>query len=1665
MNKAMKRSLLYTFILLLTALALTATGVYAWYTNIMAIRTSDATDGHANVGMRINLLFDRLDPAKFSNGSEITFPDGTTATFSSDADWGTPANPYIISLPRHMINLYALQESGYFYDRYITQNYEGGDPKTGEYRGTSIKPYFLVCETDATPACINGVRAGESITIKPVGNDEYPFIGAIGGAQVDGVATAPNGKTSISSIIANFTVEAPDDATDIGLFGKIGYLGEEPENAAEGQTFEGSISGVSDLLLYDVKIVSEAKTGARDEDHLWESDASNNVRYEEDHHVGILAGHIEYAAITNISVYYSSDSITAIDVNASGANYLSDSGIIGLVYNLNPETSGNSIGCATGTTIAGAAKGAGNEWGASIDMKTMFNRLRSVNDQTSSYSQAYVSAETVIIDEVEGTTTTTPTANTNYTTVQDNSNGTQTKYVHYYYSEDGGSFVFGDYANNSANKSQYAMFHGKSAHFFPKTVTTITKKNEFNDAWYIHDGSNYLSVNGTALSTAASEEAAAKWLFDASGHLYTNVETDTAIVKYYLNRTTTGGTTAGTLNLTTTASTVWNYSGSGDEFDSHLYTNVGGTNYYVQYNNGWALTSVGTYYYISDGAGHYLSGTANAVTNANSEADSVKWAISDPEGALTTISAYIGGAPRYLTVTNGALSMGNTAFTWNKDADGYYTTVQGVRYDLVYDNGWRVVPASGKKLTDGSGRWLTASTSGVDNASEADAVVWQFSSESGNTQIYTVLNGQKYYLTTNNDNALTVNTTAATWTRSGNSFYMTSGGKDYYLTYEGGEWTVKTLPYFMINDGAGNYLRVTGANAFANGNENNATHFYFTTENGANSRGTVYCVVGGTRYYLRNNDGEFETYNGNQTGAAYRTQWQNDGSSLYVTDGDTTYAIEYDTDAAEWQIKTIIGGKVITDGNGNYLRVTGAGSNQGTTNYDNTTDINEATRFTFSNDGSNSGYISATYNNGTVYLRNYNNGLVLTSRQNNRTNWNNNGTRIYYGNYSIGYFNNAWQLTNNTTVTSTVGHTISYTRNNTTYYLNATSSSSVGTGVSVSDLSDNGHTVWFSTNDATDYGSGDPPNGYIYTIINGTTYYLYRNSTSAFILSATNRTKWYNYDNNNLYERVTSGNTTYYNINYNYNSNAWNIVTGSSGYTELNLTAITETVTVTSQVEEIDTTRPTVYVAPEADPAPEVTVSDYSASGTDVTLSGPYEEDLTFTKTSEQTVTKAVTTEAGGHDTYFPLVAEDSAPFAVDQKNTGYVVGGSHASYQEASGDVRFSSYYTFNRNITGKPYFMQASVNGTTYESNNMEVLTRTYLSNGFKRVIDTYNERNTSYYNTISNYTRVDRNTLGLVKYDSARSQLDDMFMLQDNGTRRTSYNGSIYGVHFMDAAISMDNMITAPKVVINEQTYYNYQMPEDCIDFRLRTKGYVNFFAGTYYVNSGKENNCFFSLNQIFRNSNNEITAIKRIAKVYGVPGNEKKAYIYQYGDGTYSKGTSSPVGTDGYVEMFDTDWIERPQNIVECAMYYFEIPVNAGEYALGSVEKQGNESARYGAYLCYLDIGTSAADRTSMLGTIDFVYDNKADKIVVVPDTSENDTSLNYYVPSLAIMYTNNNDENDSVKIDNFTVKVTRTIGSVNDANATLNAKFGGSDAEHLDVIPQHSGGDTINKSTA
>ncbi|MBP5289783.1 MAG: hypothetical protein J6Z79_07945 [Clostridia bacterium] len=1553
-----KRFLLFTALALTVTMLLAAAGVvtYAYFSTQPRVFTDDNTSQAARVGMRINLLFEKLRSGEAGNFSgTITYPDGNEAVFDPTADWGTAENPYIISLSRHMINLYVLQRVGYFDVRYVQENYDGN----GEYIPNSgVKPYFLVCDPETgQPVSVDGTRNNTNIEIQPIGNDEYPFIGCVGGAPAAGTCTAPNGKTSNSSIIANFTVVPREDEPDVGLFGKIGYLGDEADvSTVNGEeAFNGSVSGVNDLLLYDIRVISRPDSLAqRVADHLWSETISNNVRFEEDHHIGILAGHVEYASIYNISVYYSASDITAIDVSNTGANYQTDSGIIGLVYNLNPSVTGNTIGSASGSTICGKAEGAGQEWGASIDMKTMYDNLLAIQNEA---DNTYLSTKVIVVDEDDidpesgrpretlvdrassaiGTVT---VSNTNYTKKN-------------YYDEDLGSISFSQ--RDGTNQYLYILDNSATS---KTSEIRVTYHSETEEAFTLSKNGSFLNLtaDGSAVTATAPADGNTKWRLTAGGNLRTEILGEW----YYLNAS------ASALSVSKTPSTVWT------ENDGVWSCAPGGQTRYLDYSNGaWTVTPFRETYSVSDGAGHYLTATASAVGNAASANAAVQWGLSSPQGATTTVSAWIGGTEYFLTC-DGTLSVGTSSFTWNRDGSGLYATVQGVRYNLVYDNGWKVVSAAGKKITDGEGHYLTATTSGVANETRDNAVTWQFSAESGDTQIYTVLNGQKYYLSYNN--GLVVSTTAFTWRRAGDSFYYTSGGKDYYVDYAT-SWTVAELEYLIIHDDAGHTLRVTGDNGFAAGTEDDATHFYFSNANGASSSGTVYCRVNGNTLYLRNNNGGLETSN-----AANATNWTNDGSSLYTSTTTygvtTTYSLQYDSG---WSIKMIREGKVITDGNGNYLQITGTGNN----NYTNTRDINQATRFTFSNNGTNSGTVSSNYNGTTRYLRNYNNGTLYNSGTS--TNWSNDGTRLYNGNYRLGYFSNAWQLYNGTSATSTLGYYLTYNG----HYLCVNENGGIYDSTDVNDAA-----VW----------SGN--SGNVYTTVGGTTYYLDFNSTTSLTTSTSSGTNWTL--NTNRW-RYRSGLTNYYVSYYNNTWRPYNSTTYAA-----TVTAKTEAVTITSLVETVDATRPTAKVGQRSLTAPSLTVSGVTTTPSALSLTEAGEAVLTATETTARTFTRTVANNQNAVETYYPLTWKENEngsdpPYVVHEKNTGYVMSGT----SDSRGDIRVS-YYAKNNNISAS--------------------LTNGNLDDG---KIYTYNAQ--------GRRTITQVGAANFAKYAASKSDFQDTL---------NSDNTNVYGLHFMNATISKNNTVTIPKAVINDATYYDYPMPKNSIDFRLRTRGYINFFAGTYFISGNDQNSTFFSLHHILpRAADGNLTEIKEISRIYGVPGNEKRPYIYLYTDGSYSQGNAAPTGE--YQMIFDMAWVTNPSNNwTNSAIYYYEIPVNAGEYALGSVQ------GKFGAYLMYLDIGTSAASHSSILGTIDFVYDNLSDKIVTVTDTSDSNTSLNYYVPSLAVLYSKNTDDNNGVDIDEFTVNVRRTITSVNDANATLTTVFGGDDDDHMAVIASHSGGDTL-----
>ena len=412
----LKKWKLLTVLLAVLMLATAATmTVYAYFSTRVYVYTNDGNKELAHLGMNLQLLFGKLDsvendadedyvpidtelkiPYYSVEGGFNVYHTGATGDcpkFNPAAAWGSPENPYIIANERHLQNLSALQSVGYFDLMYIEKNFDAsgtGDDATYTYNNGVSMPYFLVCTEAGTPVVIDATKIG---TIRPIGSAEHPFIGVIGGAPISGSTYIdtnanktqdPGEKTTTVSTLHNVKVQTTTDQTDVGLFGYVGYLGDEPleptgtDDAGKpiyATEFMGATSVLQNLLLSDVQVIVEnpsiTEIISKFFGKYWETDfsSSHNHRFsytnlqstekplpEENHHIGIFVGHVSYASVENINVYYSSNSIYAIDLTHTQgdtvANYHTASGILGFMYNMNADVVNQTTTTNDTTTIS-----------------------------------------------------------------------------------------------------------------------------------------------------------------------------------------------------------------------------------------------------------------------------------------------------------------------------------------------------------------------------------------------------------------------------------------------------------------------------------------------------------------------------------------------------------------------------------------------------------------------------------------------------------------------------------------------------------------------------------------------------------------------------------------------------------------------------------------------------------------------------------------------------------------------------------------------------------------------------------------------------------------------------------------------------------------------------------------------------------------------------------------------------------------------------------------------------------------------------------------------------------------------------------------------------------------------------------------------------------------
>lgn len=558
----------------------------------------------------------------------------------------------------------------------------------------------------------------------------------------------------------------------------------------------------------------------------------------------------------------------------------------------------------------------------------------------------------------------------------------------------------------------------------------------------------------------------------------------------------------------------------------------------------------------------------------------------------------------------------------------------------------------------------------------------------------------------------------------------------------------------------------------------------------------------------------------------------------------------------------------------------------------------------------------------------------------------------------------------------------------TRYFLNCSNQGvlSITTTSSTAWYYDSSKTAYYAQVSGTNYYLGFNGTAWATTTYNNTTFYYIRSgnnylthngarnvnplntNTSSTTPPAGANTHWF-LDSNNRF-RTTDGGSYY--LAYRNNIRAYN----SSSY------AMTYSGTTNNGDNTGTISRSGTYLTynngwTSATTSRDVTVTKVGPSyTTDIHSGDVVYESAGKTFYNKESITTAIRSKIKLNETYYPLKGDISGDnLAVNDANTGYVISGSnYKTTSDPYGDIRVSA---FNISDLSNSYTANSSTfnHVYTYDGSDREVV----LSGD-----DVGRVGNTSkYFSRFVNSSAQMLNTLS-----------------QDNTA------GKIYGLHFMDATISTSNTIKAPWVKVADKdpknlaegenpfsTYTNFEMPEDSIDFHFKENGIINFFAGTYYTG----NNAFFSLHQIERykagdtipqgKSVNDIKSIKEIEYIYENTQASTKAeypYVYKFkGSSTYSTGTA---GT----QLFSTSWITNPTISHSDAAYYFEIPANKGEYALGAV------GGKKGAYLMYLDLGANANKiaRTQVsehFTTIDEKYDYPLG-VAFVPSITVNSSGL-------------------------------------------------------------------------
>ena len=286
-------------------------------------------------------------------------------------------------------------------------------------------------------------------------------------------------------------------------------------------------------------------------------------------------------------------------------------------------------------------------------------------------------------------------------------------------------------------------------------------------------------------------------------------------------------------------------------------------------------------------------------------------------------------------------------------------------------------------------------------------------------------------------------------------------------------------------------------------------------------------------------------------------------------------------------------------------------------------------------------------------------------------------------------------------------------------------------------------------------------------------------------------------------------------------------------------------------------------------------------------------------------------------------------------------------------------------------------------YDNNSTKGNTRdtdTYASNSGITGYPSYPKGN----GTGQNGINTTPSALGLTQYQyTSEEKPGSLYYLKQNLTNAIDVHGLMFD--FVSPTDSSYKTLTGPvrlkksNSIIEYNTSgspsMNFRIPKGAIDFNLNEDGYVNLFAASMYnstsngnTNSNLKDNFFkfFSLYHVTRTESNGTSSysLKEIYKIYknsafnpqlDPSSSTNPRYVYSYN----ANDTSLSSGTKGDL-LFDVYSILNGSAPVKNAVYYFEFPLNDGEYAMGRASS--TTSTQGGSYLLYLDIAASGMKGT-------------------------------------------------------------------------------------------------------